>query len=148
MKGSIRHKFRTALVGGFNRRDVADYIESTTKKLGDDIDALKNENQELNAAKAEAELQVSRHRVQLLDVTAQLKAANEQLEAAKAELEEAKAELEETRNQLEELKNPPEPQKQPRQEETVESEKVPVQEEKSAPSGRDILRGISVRRKS
>ena len=41
------HTFRTAVVGGFNRQDVLDYIESTVRESREKMVALQKELQSL-----------------------------------------------------------------------------------------------------
>ena len=71
-------QFCTATFGGFQKQDVLDYIEHSTKEHGDQLAALRRELEEVNQAKAA--LIVSRG-----ELEAALSTAKEQAEALAAE---------------------------------------------------------------
>ena len=88
-------KFRSS-IGGFNRSDVVDYIESVSVEHKKELRRLKDANEKLEAEKAalQAELDQTRHT---------LDTANEELSAAKAELDRMQEEDASLQQQIESL---------------------------------------------
>lgn len=88
-------KFRSS-IGGFNRSDVVDYIESVSVEHKKELRRLKDANEKLEAEKAalQAELDQTRHT---------LDAANDELSAAKAELSRMQEEDASLQQQIESL---------------------------------------------
>ena len=101
---SILHKFRSA-VGGFNRRDVLEYIEHTSKESGERISSLtaRLEQAEREKAALEAELNTLRsHSGDLAEQEARIRAS---LEESTRSLTTVRGELQTTRTQLAVAKN-------------------------------------------
>ncbi len=102
----IHHKFRTSAFGGFKRKDVAAYIESSSaeynqqiKLLQEDNDGLRSKNDELSGM--------------LLEMEQRLKTARASLEAVTKEKDELAVMLEELTLQSQEPEVEPEPEEIP-----------------------------------
>lgn len=102
---SILHKFRNAVVGGFNRQDVMEYIEHSARESGDRIGELtaRLEKAEKEKAALAAELNGLRSRSgDLAEQEARIRAS---LEESTRNLTAVRGELQTTRTQLAVAKN-------------------------------------------
>ncbi len=84
----IHHKFRTSALGGFKRKDVAAYIESSSTEYNRQIKQLEEDNISLSARNDELS-------GMLLEMEQRLKTARASLEAVTKEKDELAAMLEE-----------------------------------------------------
>ncbi len=94
-------QFRTAAFGGFQKQDVLDYIESSSREHGEKLDSLKRELDESLQARAalEDELAAARERAgELIAANGALEAAREELTTAQTQ---AAGEVEDLRTQVE-----------------------------------------------
>lgn len=108
MDNMIHHKFRTSAFGGFKRKDVAAYIESSSAEYNDRIKQLTEENDGLTARNDELS-------GMLLEMEQRLKTARASIEALTAEKDELAAMLEEL------TLSTAEPEEQPEEEPAEES---------------------------
>lgn len=90
----IHHKFRTSALGGFKRKDVAAYIESSSAEFNRQIKQLEEDNISLSARNDELS-------GMLLEMEQRLKTARASLEATTKEKDELAAMLEEMTVQTE-----------------------------------------------
>ena len=88
----IHHKFRTSALGGFKRKDVAAYIESSSAEYNQQIKQLQDENSSLSARNDELS-------GMLLEMEQRLKTARASLEAVTREKDELSAMLDELTSQ-------------------------------------------------
>lgn len=88
MDNMIHHKFRTSAFGGFKRKDVAAYIESSSAEYNEQIKLLQEENNNLKIRNDELS-------GMLLEMEQRLKTARASLDAATQEKDELAAMLEE-----------------------------------------------------
>lgn len=112
--------FKTCMFGGFDRKDVIDYIEKSAKESQERIETLENENSELRSsnerieqalralhaqAKQRQEEQNQQSvQQQLADAQAKLKKLAEEAEALQSENERMRTELESLRSESEQLR--------------------------------------------
>ena len=106
------NSFRTAVVGGFNRQDVLNYIESSARESKERVAALQKEAEEAKqageAARREADAAKGREDVLKRDLERLQKAEAEKsasLESAQSDLEQVRRELAELREALGALKD-------------------------------------------
>ena len=90
----IHHKFRTSALGGFKRKDVAAYIESSSAEYNQQIKQLQEDNSSLSARNDELS-------GMLLEMEQRLKTARASLDAVTKEKDELAAMLEELTIQTE-----------------------------------------------
>lgn len=99
----VEHAFRTAVVGGFNRQDVLNYIASSARESREKIAALQKELQDLQAA----ESALRREKGELEQRVSALQKEGEKLQSENAEREarfaQAQAELSGERSRREAL---------------------------------------------
>ncbi len=113
--------FKTCMFGGFDRKDVINYIEKSAKEAKERIEALENENNELRGSKERIEqalralhAQAKQQREeeqgqesvqqQLADAHAKLKKLAEETEALRDENQRLCAEMETLRGESEQLR--------------------------------------------
>ena len=112
--------FKTCVFGGFDRKDVIDYIEKSAKESQERIEALENENSELRSSNERIEqalrtlhaqtkqLQEEQGQQtmqqQLVDAHAKLKKLAEEAESLRSENERMRSELEALRSENEPLR--------------------------------------------
>lgn len=112
--------FKTCMFGGFDRKDVIDYIEKSAKEFQEKIETLENENNELRSsnerieqalrtlhaqAKQRQEEQNQQSvQQQLADAQAKLKKLAEEAEALQSENERMRTELETLRSESDQLR--------------------------------------------
>lgn len=113
--------FKTCMFGGFDRKDVIDYIEKSAKEAQERIEALENENNELRGsnerieqalralhaqAKQQRQEEQGQESVQqqLTDAHAKLKKLAEETEALREENKRMCAEIENFRGESEQLR--------------------------------------------
>ena len=106
------NSFRTAVVGGFNRQDVLNYIESSARESKERVAALQKEAEEAKqageAARREVDAAKGREDVLKRDLERLQKAEAEKsasLESAQSDLEQVRRELAELREALGALKD-------------------------------------------
>ena len=90
-------QFRTAALGGFQKQDVLDYIERSTKDHGDKVAQLQRELEEARRALSEAEEERA-------SLTGELSAAQDRAQTLTGEKEAAAAAAEQARRETEALR--------------------------------------------
>lgn len=96
----IIHKFRSTLIGGFNRRDVLDYIEQTAKESNQKISGLTQQLEETRREKEDLASALTGLRSQSGDLAEQEARVRASLEESTRTLTRVRGELQVTQGQL------------------------------------------------
>lgn len=102
---SILHKFRSAVVGGFNRQDVMEYIEHAARESGDRIGTLTARLKKAEQEKAALVSELNSLRSQSGNLAEQEARIRASLEESTRSLTAVRGELQATRTQLAVAKN-------------------------------------------
>lgn len=93
-------RFRGAVIGGFDRRDVTQYIEQTAKKHRDEVEALTKRLEEAEQEKAELAAALAGLRTESGDLADQEARIRTSLEESTQSLTKLRGELKTTQTQL------------------------------------------------
>ena len=96
----VIHRFRSAVFGGFNRRDVLEYIESTDRESSRTIQTLTGELEQARQEKAALAAELDGLRSQSGDLADQEAKIRASLEESSRSLATVRGELQTTRTQL------------------------------------------------
>lgn len=116
---TTEHQFRNAVVGGFNRQDVLDFLEASSQAHVQQVQELQHTLEEVRCQCTKQQEDAQQCREELEGLTRQLQEAQQQLEESQKALSECQtlrsqdqAELEEARRELEQLRGELEAQRQ------------------------------------